>query len=73
MSYLVLAILHKSFFKGRHINRVITHRKLPPMQRYHIFPNSRVVYLAKNHHENYSPQMVPTNPTGSWTIVGYDV
>jgi len=31
-----------------------------------MFSNSRVVYLVKNHYENYSPQMIPTNPTGSW-------
>ena len=34
------------------------------MQCYHIFSNSRYVYFVKNHYENYSPQMVPTNPTG---------
>ena len=48
-------------------NRVITHKKLPPMECYHIFSISRGVYLAKNRHENYSPKMVPTNPSGSWT------
>ena len=69
MSYLVLAISHKSIFKGRHINRVITHKKLPKMQCYHILSNSGVVYLSKNHYENYSPQMVLTNPTGSWTKI----
>jgi len=26
-----------------------------------------VVYLAKNHYEHYSPRMVPTNPTCSWS------
>ena len=41
-------------------------------QCYHIFSNSRDVYLPKNHHEPSSPEMVPTNPTGSWTI-GRDV
>jgi len=30
--------------------------------------NSRVAYLAKNHYENYSTQMVPTNPTAPWPI-----
>ena len=69
MSCLELAILHKSLFKGFHINRVITHNKLPQIQCYHTFSTSRVVYLAKNHYENYSPQMVPTNPTGSWTVL----
>ena len=29
------------------------------MQGYHIFPNTRDVYLHKNHYENRSPQMVP--------------
>ena len=33
----------------------------------HIFSNSRDVYLPKNHYEPSSPEMVPTNPTGSWT------
>ena len=32
------------------------------MQGYHIFPSTRGVYLAKNHYENYSPQMVPMTP-----------
>ena len=66
--YIILDILHKSVFNGSHIriNRLITHKKLPLMYCYHIFSNSRVVYLAKNHYENFSPQMVLTNPTGSW-------
>ena len=34
------------------INGVITHKKLPQMQGYHIFPSSRGVYLPKNHYEN---------------------
>ena len=41
---------------------LITHKKLQPMQCYHIFSNSMVVYLAKHHYDSYSPQMVPTNP-----------
>ena len=45
---------------------LITHKKLQPVQCYHIFSNSMVVYLAKNHYGSYSPQMVPTNPPGSW-------
>ena len=45
---------------------LITHKKLQPVQCYHIFSNSRVVYLAKNHYGSYSPKMVPTNPPGSW-------
>ena len=47
---------------------LITHKKLQPVQCYHIFSNSRVVYLAKNHYGSYSPQMVPTIPPGSWPI-----
>ena len=35
---------------------------------YHQFSDSRDTYLTKNHYENYSPKMVPTNPTGSWTM-----
>ena len=49
---------------------LITHKKLQPVQCYHIFSNSMVVYLAKNHYGSYSPQMVPTNPPGSWPIIG---
>ena len=41
---------------------VITHKKLPPMQCYHIFSDTRDVYLSKKHYGSYSPQMVPTNP-----------
>ena len=43
---------------------LITHKKLQPMQCYHIFSDSRDVYLAKNHYGSYSPHMVP----GSWPI-----
>ena len=48
---------------------LITHKKLQPVQCYHIFSNSMIVYLVKNHYGSYSPQMVPTNPPGSWPIV----
>ena len=48
---------------------LITHKKLQPVQCYHIFSNSMVVYLAKNHYGSYSPQMVPTNPPGSWPML----
>ena len=48
---------------------LITHKKLQPVQCYHIFSNPMVVYLAKNHYGSYSPQMVPTNPPGSWPIM----
>ena len=41
--------------------------KLQQLHCYHLFSDSRDTYLTKNHHENYSPKMVPTNPTGSWT------
>ena len=41
--------------------------KLQQLHCYHPFSDSRDTYLAKNHYENYSPKMVPTNPTGSWT------
>ena len=36
--------------------------KLPWIQCYHIFSNSMVVYLAKNHYEALPPQVVPKNP-----------
>ena len=44
--------------------------KLQQLHCYHLFSDSKDTYLTKNHHENYSPKMVPTNPTGSWTIWG---
>ena len=42
--------------------------KLQQPHCYHPFSDSRDTYLTKNHYENYSPKMVPTNPSGSWTI-----
>ena len=45
---------------------LIKHKKLPPMQCYHIFSNSMVVYLARNHYGSYSPEIVLTNPPGAW-------
>ena len=44
--------------------------KLQQPHCYHPFSDSRDTYLTKNHYENYSPEMVPTNPTGSWTTAG---
>ena len=41
--------------------------KLQQPHCYHPFSDSMDTYLTKNHYENYSPKMVPTNPTGSWT------
>ena len=50
-------------------NRVITHKKLPLMECYHTFSISGGVYLAKNHYDNYSPQMVPVTPNlGVWLM-----
>ena len=46
--------------------------KLQQLHCYHQFSDSRDTYLTKNHCENYSPNMVPTNPTGSWTIWSFD-
>ena len=37
------------------------------------FSDSRDTYLTKNHYENYSPKMVPTNPTGSWTNMNHQL
>ena len=51
---------------------VITQKKLPPMQCYHIFSDTRDVYLSKNHYGSYSPQMVPVaeiSGSGSWPNV----
>ena len=45
--------------------------KLQQLHCYHPFSDSRDTYLTKNHYENYSPKMVPTNPTGSWTTVDF--
>ena len=50
---------------------VITHKKLQPMQCYHIFSDTRDVYLSKHHYGSYSPQMVPVaeiSGSGSWPI-----
>ena len=44
-------------------------KKLQPPHCYHPFSDSRDTYLTKNHYENYSPKMVLTNPTGSWTMM----
>ena len=41
--------------------------KLQQLHCYHPFSDSRDTYLTKNHHENYSSKMVPTNLSGSWT------
>jgi len=38
------------------------HKKLPLWHCYHIFSKTRGVYLTRNHHENYSPHMVATDP-----------
>ena len=43
--------------------------KLQQPHCYHPFSDSRDTYLTKNHYENYSPKMVPTNPTGAWTKI----
>ena len=34
---------------------------------YHTFPSYLGAYHFKNHHESYSPQMIPTDPSSSWT------
>ena len=43
--------------------------KLQQPHCYHLFSDSGDTYLTKDHYENYSPKMVPTNPTGSWTTM----
>ena len=48
---------------------LIKHNKLQPLQCYHIFSDSRDVYLSKNCYEHYSPRMVPVagnSGSGSW-------
>lgn len=67
-------ILHKLFTQHmtNHIrinSRRWWHKNLP-MQCYHLFHNS-VVYLAKNHHETCSPQMVPTAPLAQGQILTF--
>ena len=53
---------------------VITHKKLQPMQCYHIFSDTGDVYLSKNHYGSYSPQMVPVaemSGSGSWPMTTF--
>ena len=48
---------------------MVTHKKLQPLQCYHIFSDSRDEYLSKNCYEHYSPGMVPVaeiSGSGSW-------
>ena len=48
---------------------MVTHKRLQPLQCYHIFSDSRDVYLSKNCYEHYSPRMVPVaeiSGSGSW-------
>ena len=62
--------LFRTLFSVSVIKCMITSIKLPLVQGYHIFSNSRHVYLDKNHYENWSPQLVPTDPPGwpsKWT------
>jgi len=68
MLYFVFFMFRKCRFSGSIINCVLKHKKLPLLHCYHIFSKTKGVYLAKNHYEHYSPQMVPTDPTGSRTI-----
>ena len=66
---------HIEFFPGRPpcIYTIWPDRgeKLQQLHCYHPFSDSRDTYLTKNHYENYSPKMVPTNPTGSWTNANF--
>ena len=51
---------------------LIKHKKLQPLHCYHIFSDSRDVYLSKNCYEHYSPRMVPVtgnSGSGSWPII----
>ena len=48
--------------------------KLQQLHCYHPFSDSLDIYLTKNHHENYSPKMVPIAKiwgSGSWTTRTY--
>ena len=59
MSYSVLCWFQKSLFWDGVTKRLITHKRLPPMQRYHIVSDCKDVYPAKNYDEYYSPRIVP--------------
>ena len=59
MSSSILRWFQKSLFWDEVTKRLITHKRLPPMQCYHIVSDCRDVYPAKNYDENYSPRMVP--------------
>jgi len=39
------------------------------MKLYHTFLNSSYIYLTRNNHYNCSPNLVPTNPSGSPHII----
>ena len=68
----ILLNLVKSLFWGGVTKRMITHKKLQPLQCYNIFSDSRDVYLSKNCYEHYSPRMVPVaeiSGSGSWHIM----
>ena len=67
--HVVLHIDHFSELSVGVIKCMITSIKLPLVQCYHIFSNSIHVYLDKNHYENCSPQLVPTDLPG-WLSKG---
>ena len=56
------AFFHESLhFKRKlrqHYKKGDKNHKLPLLQCYHTFSNSRDIYLLKNHYEPYSPQIV---------------
>ena len=67
----VQQIRQKHLFWGGVSKRMVTHKKLQPLQCYHIFSDSRDEYLSKNCYEHYSPRMVPVaeiSGSGSWPI-----
>jgi len=55
----VLPRYQKSWSSGGINKQLSTHKRLPPMQYYHIVSVFRDVYPTKNYGELYSPWMVP--------------
>lgn len=71
MSSSVLRRFQKSLFWHEVTKRLITHKRLPPMQCYHIFSDSGDVYPAKNYNERYSPRMVPVSKNDQVWLMAY--
>jgi len=73
MSSSVLRRFQKSLFWDGVTKRLITHKRLPPMQCYHIVSDCRDVYPAKNYDEHYSPRMVPVAKNYRVCLMAYEL